>query len=910
MDFRLLGPLEAVSAHGSLSLGGPKQRALLAVLLLNANEVVSSDTLIDELWGEQPPRTAPAYVQNCISRLRKVLGPGVLETRPPGYVLLVEEDGIDVRRFERLLREAHRLQSSERATALREALALWRGPALAEFVFEPFAEGEIARLEELRLATVEDRIEAELELGLHDQLVGELEALVVRHPSRERLRELQLLALYRAGRQTDALRVYQDARVALIEKLGIEPGARLRALERMILAHDPALELPVAALSTRAVPERPTRKTVAVLLAQLDQPGNLDPEAAQTAFAAQLAAAADVVERHGGELQQLLGDEIVAVFGAVHTHEDDALRALRAAGEIRDALERGDLRVRIGVEAGEMLVGDGALGLTGGAVTAARRLETKAEGGEILLGATALRLAAGAIEVVSPETGVYRLLGVVEGAPTVARRLWAPLVGRRDELARLRAAFDDAVEQSKCALMVVAGEPGKGKTRLAAELLRSLDDDAVTLTGRCVPYGEGATYLPLRDALAGLIGAVDVQTGERILLAGEEDAAVIAERLAGVLTTEQGSHPSSDVAWAVRRLLESLARNRPVVLVLDDVHWAEPTLLDLVDYVAEWSSGAPIVIVCLGRPELLEDRPAWAPAAVVLPPLEPDDARALVDALPDRSAVAEEAVDAVLAAAEGNPLFFEQLTTYAAESDLREGAMPPTVEALIASRLDRLDRPQRAVLEWAAVVGREFTRDAVEELAPDQERESVARTLLDLVRRRLVRPERSAVPGQDAFSFQHVLVRDVAYGSIPKATRAELHERLARWLDTRPDALDEIVGFHLEQAYRCGAELGDPDPALAERRVDASARQDGGRSIGWTTARGRHCSGARRRSSLDRNPCGSISRWRSRTPVSSAKPLRCSRTPPSARASRAIVCANCVHASSSHGPGLRTALHG
>ncbi len=825
MDFRLLGPLEAVGSGGSPPLGGPKQRALLAVLLLNANEVVSTDRLIDDVWGEDAPPTAAASVQNSISKLRKALGPGVVQTRSPGYVIQVEDESIDVRRFERHLREAQRLPAAARAAGLRQALALWRGPALSEFAFEPFAQAEIARLEELRLVAIEDRIEAELELGLHDELVGELEALAVRHPSRERLRELQLLALYRAGRQTEALRVYQDARVTLIEELGIEPGERLRALERMILAHDPALDLPAAAVATRAVPERRTRKTVAVLLAQIEQDQGLDPEAAQGAIATRLAGAAELVERHGGKLQQLLGDEIVAVFGAVRAHEDDALRALRAATEIREALGRDGFGVRIGVEAGEMLVGDGTLGLTGGAVTAARRLEAKAELEEILLGPTALRLAAGAVEIVSPETGVYRLLGIVAGAPTVARRLGAPLVGRNDELARLKAALDDAADGTRCVRVVVVGEPGKGKTRLAAELLATLGDDVLALNGRCAPYGEGATYLPLRDALGDL--ARDAES----LLAREDDAALVAERLLGVLAPEQSSHPSSDVAWAMRRLLESLARERAVVLVLDDVHWAEPTLLDLVDYIAEWSAGAPIVLVCLGRPELLEDRPEWADGAVMLHPLGEHDARALVDALPERRGVEDEAIGAVLAAAEGNPLFLEQLTVFAAEGDLREGAVPPTVETLLASRIDRLDRQQRAVLEWAAIVGREFTRDAVEELAPEDERPTVPSTLLDLVRRRLVRPERSTVPGEDAFSFQHVLVRDVAYSSIPKATRAELHERLARWLDTRPDALDEIVGFHLEQAYLYGAELGAGDAALA-RDAAAKLGEAGKRAIG------------------------------------------------------------------------------
>jgi DNA-binding SARP family transcriptional activator len=816
MELRVLGPLEAFGQDGALPLGGPKQRALLAVLLLHANEVVSSDRLIDDLWGDQPPKTASAYVQNCVSRLRKVLGSEVLETRAPGYVLRIDEDEIDSRRFERLFHEARALPVAERAAPLREALSLWRGPAFADLAFEPFAQPEIGRLEELRLGAVEDRIEAELELGLHDEVVGELEAFALGHPSRERLRELQMLALYRSGRQTDALRVYQDARIALIEELGIEPGERLRALERMILAHDPGLDLPLAAPTPVTATTIRGRRTVAVLLAQLEQPEGVDPEVAEAVAETRLATVAKIVERHGGALQQLLGAEIAAVFGAAHAHEDDALRAVRAAVAIRDALAGDAAEASFGVEAGEMLVGDGAPGFSGAAVNAARRLEGLAGPGEILLGSTALRLAAGAIEVVSPEVGVYRLLGVVERAPTVARRLDAPLVGRRDELAQLRAALDVALEGSRCVRLVVVGEPGKGKTRLATELLGSLGDDVLTLTGSCVPYGEGATYLPLREALATPAGAADLAAGISRLLQGEDDAALVVTRLAGAFSLEPVPTASSDVAWAVRRLLETLARQRPVVLALDDAHWAEPTLLDLVDYVAEWSADAPILLLCLGRPELLEERPSWASDAVVLGPLEADDARALVDALPERDEIADDAVEAVLAAGEGNPLFLEQLAVFAAEGELRERAVPLTVETLIAGRLDRLDRDERAMLEWAAVAGREFAREAVEELAPADNRAAVASTLLALVGRRLVRPERSAVGGEDAYRFEHVLVRDVAYSGIPKTVRAELHERLARWLDTRPDALDEVVGYHLEQAHRLKSDLGDEDVALAQ----------------------------------------------------------------------------------------------
>jgi DNA-binding SARP family transcriptional activator len=245
MDFRLLGPLEVQAAAGTpLPLGGQKQRGVLAILLLHPNEVVPVDRLIDDLWGASPPRTVQAYVQNCISKLRTVLGHDLIETRSPGYRLRVAADDIDAHRFETAVVAARELETPERAARLTEALHLWRGPALADFQFEPFAQEAIARLDELRISAIEARLEAELELGHHDVFLGEIDALVLRHPTRERLRALQMLALYRSGRQRDALEAYQQARTELVEGFGLEPGEDLRALERLILSQDPSLRTP------------------------------------------------------------------------------------------------------------------------------------------------------------------------------------------------------------------------------------------------------------------------------------------------------------------------------------------------------------------------------------------------------------------------------------------------------------------------------------------------------------------------------------------------------------------------------------------------------------------------------------------------------------------------------------------
>ena len=243
MEFRILGPMEVTEQGESVPLGGAKQRALLAVLLLHPNEVVSSDRLIDGVWAGEPPATALKTLQVYVSQLRKRLGTDVIVTRAPGYLLRVDRDDLDLSRFEVLVKEAKGAAPEVSAAKLREALALWRGPALAEFAYEPFAQAEIGRLEELRVAALEERIEAELALGLHADLVGELEALVAQHPLRERLRGQLMLALYRCGRQAEALHVYQDGRRLLVEQLGIDPGAALHQLEKQILNQDPSLTL-------------------------------------------------------------------------------------------------------------------------------------------------------------------------------------------------------------------------------------------------------------------------------------------------------------------------------------------------------------------------------------------------------------------------------------------------------------------------------------------------------------------------------------------------------------------------------------------------------------------------------------------------------------------------------------------
>ena len=836
MDFRILGPLEVFEDGRALDLGGAKQRAVLAVLALDANRVVSRARLIEAIWDEEPTETAGKALQGYVSQLRKVLGRERLETKAPGYLLRLEPDELDVDRFERL-------HDGGRPD---EALELWRGDPLADFADQRFAQAEIARLHELRLACVELRIERDLAAGRHGELVGELDALAREHPLREHLRAQLMLALYRAGRQAEALDAYQAARAALVDELGIEPGQRLRELHQQILTQDPALDLPVPAAPAwsaepvpapvrASIPGHTMRKTVTVLFCDLadstELGERLDPESLRNLMERWYDAMRGSVERHGGTVEKFIGDAVMAVFGVPKVHEDDALRAVRAAVEMRVELarlnevlvteRRRELHIRVGINTGEVVTGDGSTTLvTGDAVNTAKRLEEAAAPGEILIGAATRRLVQNATELEPTEpvaakgkrrpVEAWRVLGTIAGAAPFARRLDAALVGRRSELAFLRDELAEVERTRACRLVTVYGAAGIGKSRLAGELVAEVGDRAVVLRARCLPYGDGITFLPLADLVRSAGGDEAIKRA----VANEPDGALVAERVFATFDPEGTPISTEETFWAIRRLLESLARERTVAVWIEDVHWAQPTFLDLIEYVAGWSRDAPILLLCLARPDLLEARPRWSGASVALEPLTPSESGALLDALGEEWPLSPEERARVTDAAEGNPLFLEQMVAMLAEGMPTD--LPPTIQALLAARLDLLEPFERAVLERAAVVGKEFWRGAVAELSPEHERSDVSGTLLTLVRKELVRSGRSAIVGDDGFRFRHALIRDATYAAIPKAVRADLHELFVPWLE-RQGAEDELVGYHLEQVYWYRADLGRRDVVLAAR---------------------------------------------------------------------------------------------
>jgi class 3 adenylate cyclase/tetratricopeptide (TPR) repeat protein len=633
------------------------------------------------------------------------------------------------------------------------------------------------------------------------------------------------------------------------------------------------------ALTSRKIHE--VRKVVTVLFA--DVTGStalgeqLDPEAMRSIMARYFAMMKRVIERHGGTVEKFIGDAVMAVFGIPVVHEDDALRAVRAAAEIKTELAalnadlvatRGiAIRFRTGVNTGEVVAGDPTASanlVTGDTVNTAARLEQNAPADEVYLGRVTYQLVRDAVEAEAVEpiaakgkadpVAAYRLIAVREHAAGHSRRLDAPLVGRSRELGRLRQAFADAVADRSCQLFTLLGSAGVGKSRLVAEFVNGLGDDARVVAGRCLPYGEGITYWPIGEIVRATSGVEEADTAEEArakvqsIVEGERDAELLVARLAAAIGLSQEPAAQEELFWAIRRFLEHLARDRPTVVLVEDIHWAEPTLLDLLEHIADWSRDAPLLVLCLARPELLDARPGWGggklnASTLLLEPLPPGATVELIAALPGGTSLPADVVKRIEMAAEGNPLFVEEFLgmlvdeglvresddgTWEAVAAIAAVPVPASISALLAARLEQLAAPERKVAERASVVGRVFETEAVTELADEALRPDVRASIMALVRKELVRPDRSELTPGEAFKFRHILIRDAAYEALPKADRAELHERFAGWLERtageRATELEEIIGYHLGQAHRYRTELGESGDRVETLAREASAR--------------------------------------------------------------------------------------
>ena len=618
-----------------------------------------------------------------------------------------------------------------------------------------------------------------------------------------------------------------------------------------------------------------TRKTVTVLFADVTGSTSLgeklDPEALRSLLNRYFEEMRTILERHGGTVEKFIGDAVVAVFGIPVLHEDDASRAVRAAVAMRDALvrlnedferERGvAIQVRIGVNTGEVVAGDAAHGetfATGDAVNVAARLEAAAAPGEVLIGDTTRRLAGDIIRVEplaplalkgkSVPSAAWRLVAVLPDVPAFTREIAAPFVGRRDELETLLEALDRASANRLCVLCTVAGPPGIGKSRLAREFVAAAAGRARVVVGRCLPYGEGITFSPLADIVTQVAGSRP-EAGLSELLAENERSDVAVNRILGVLGLATVQGQAEDAFWALRKLFEALGRRRPAVAVVDDIHWAEPMLLDLLEYLVSFVTDTPLLILCLARPDLFEDRPSWATprertSVISLAQLSEQDATTLVDELAGAGGLPENVRAGILEAAEGNPLFVEQMFALQAADSEPPGAVPATIDALLAARIDRLPPDERAVIERASIEGRGFHRGAVAALLPTGASTRLDVLLTSLVRKEFIRLDRTRFSGDDGFRFVHMLVRDAAYESMSKQRRAELHERFAGWLERAATGqlmeYEEIIGYHLERAYRYRAELGpvDGDARALARGAAERLAATGRRAIARRDVRG------------------------------------------------------------------------
>jgi class 3 adenylate cyclase/tetratricopeptide (TPR) repeat protein len=553
---------------------------------------------------------------------------------------------------------------------------------------------------------------------------------------------------------------------------------------------------------------REQRKVVTVLFCDLVGSTALgestDPEALRARMRRYFEDLRTILERHGGSVEKFVGDAVMAVFGIPTSHEDDALRAVRAASEMREAIDEHGLEARIGVNTGKVVVGgEGETLVTGDAVNVAARLEQAAAAGEILIGAETRVLVRDAVlvEAVEPLTlkgkskpvEAFRLVELIGDAAPLARHPETPLVGRERERRRLWRDYEDAVEDRTCRLFTLLGPAGIGKSRLVADFLEQVGESADVLRGRCLSYGEGITYWPLVEILVAV--------------------RVAPETVIGV------SPPETQLAF--RRLLETRAAERPQVVVIDDLQWAEPVFVDLVEHIADLSRDAPIFLLCIARTDLLDVRPGWGggklnATSLLLEPLDPDQCAELMGLLASDAGLDDDLRERITAASAGNPLYVEEMLAmvreHGGDGDI---AVPPTIHALLQARIDSLDGDVRLVMERGAVEGEVFHRGTVAELAPDAVRDGVSTHLATLVRKELIRSTAPQFPEDEGFRFRHLLIRDAAYESLPKATRAELHEHFAAWLATH--ALverDEIVGYHLEQAHRYRRELDPGDPGL------------------------------------------------------------------------------------------------
>jgi DNA-binding SARP family transcriptional activator/tetratricopeptide (TPR) repeat protein len=896
VEFRILGPLEVLQGDQTVVLAGRRERALLALLLLSANRVVSSERLAEDLWAGSPPEGATQTLRVYVSRLRRSLGePGevMVVTQPPGYLLRVEPEAVDAGRFEALVAraraEAAEGRHGEAAGTLREALALWRGPALADLADAPFARAETARLEEARLAALEERVEADLACGRHREVVSELDGLTRTHPLRERLWALRMLALYRSGRQADALRAYQDLRGVLGEELGLEPSAPLRRLESVILRQEPDLDWPTApAVPHPEAPAAPAPGVATFLFTDLvgstELLARLGDDAAEELRRTHFALLRRTVAEAGGQEVKSLGDGLMVTFASPLAALGCAVAIQRAIAEHNAGHPDPGLVVRVGLHAGEPVrAEDDYFGTT---VVVARRLCDLARGGQILasellaglvssrggfrfhpLGRLALKGLPDPVPAVDvdwrPGVALPTLApGVAEPPPPIplpglltgAGRVF---VDRESELDRLRVGWKEA-RAGRRRVLLVGGEPGVGKSRLAAALAGEVGAaGAVVLAGRC-DEDLGVPYQPFVEAFRHLVDHTpDPHLVPRLGRFGGELIRLVpelAERIPG-LPPPLRSDPETEryrFFDAVAAWVSATSSDAPVLLVLDDLQWAaKPTLL-LLRHVVR--SPASMRLLVVGTYRDTELGPA-NPLSELLADLRRDGAverlslsgldEAGVLAVMERAAGHDldeeerEVAHAVHQETEGNPFFVWEVLRHLAETGAvvrREGrwvterpvaelGIPEGVRDVVGRRLSRLSEGANRMLAAGAVAGTEFDLPVLQ-AATGVGEETLLSAVEEAVGARLVT---EAPGGASRYRFAHALVRATLYDGLSAARRTMLHRRLVEAIESIHDArLDDYLpalAHHCARGAAPGSQEMVKAVAYATRAGDRALAQ-------------------------------------------------------------------------------------
>ncbi|MFD4636373.1 BTAD domain-containing putative transcriptional regulator [Lentzea sp. NPDC058436] len=834
MRFHLLGSLEVLDDDLPVPLGGLKQRAALGFLLLQANRVVATSKLLQAMWPRDVvPPTARKMLQNAVSGLRGVLaahggdpdGSPMLLTHAPGYLLRVDEDSLDLSHFQRLTEQGRSELAAGNwpvaAKVLRSALGLWRGPVLADLAETGINWPELTATKDWRPAAQEDCFEAELACGRHAEIIGELESLIELEPYRERLGGQLMLALYRCGRQVDALNVYRRTRTALVEELGLEPGRELQELERAILDHAPTLDLPpsvqrrhllavdqasapspVVITPPAPEPARPAdvldstvveRKLVSVVMvsAQLGlAAGDGDPEDVDAVHQEVASVVSAEVSRLGGVVGGSVGSVFLALFGVPKTAEDDADRAVRASVAIRDRLDA-VAEVQIGVATGDALVrlpSSTAPTASGVLLDQCRQLMALAPLGAVRA-CTSTRDAARSViwESDGAPTGGWQAISCVSPRGANRRSQAAvPFVERERELLVLQGLLDEVRTRRRPHFVTVLGEAGMGKTRLVDEVASSC---TTALRGTATAFGDDHGYGPLADVVSGFSPFATLRAGLQKLVGAGELADRLHASLACLADPGAGVRPDFP-AW--RRFLEEAAESEPLIVLLEDVHWANDVVLDFVEELGEQAGSVPLLVIVTARPELLQRRPSWFggkrnATTISLEPLSHNGTHQLLNSLLQARDLSPELWQALVSYASGNPLF---ATEYAGMvSDARTPCLhndaslpvPPSVRGVLTAQLDSLPVEAKAVLQDAALTGDLVSPGAVAATGQRDARE-VAQVLELLEQRDFLRRRgRNNETGEIEYGFRHLLVRDVVTEQIPRAERASKHERARAW---------------------------------------------------------------------------------------------------------------------------------